>query len=68
MANAKQCDRCKTFYMREYLSKNEYKITHATGMIYDLDLCPKCYSDLLKFLGIESEKPKKEKKKKDGTN
>lgn len=67
MADAKQCDRCKNFYPRTGV-RNDYVIRRR-GSLYDidLDLCDKCYSDLLKFLGIEK-KEKKDGSKKSGKN
>lgn len=67
MADAKQCDRCKNFYPRTGV-RYDYVIRRR-GSLYDtdLDLCDKCYSDLLKFIGAESEKTKK-KEKKNGKN
>lgn len=67
MADAKQCDRCKNFYPRSGCGR--YYVIRRVGGLYDinLDLCDKCYSDLLKFIGIESEKTKK-KEKKNGKN
>ena len=61
MTNAKQCDRCKNFYPLNSVS-HYYKIKRI-GTLYDdnLDLCDKCYSDLLKFIGVDSEKKKGKK-------
>lgn len=67
MADAKQCDRCKNFYTRPGVGR--LYVIRRVGGLYDinLDLCDKCYSDLLKFLGIEN-KEKKDGNKKSGKN
>lgn len=67
MADAKQCDRCKNFYTHSGVRRGYY--IQQLGGLYDfrLDLCDKCYSDLLKFMGIEN-KEKKDGNKKSGKN
>ena len=47
--NAKKCDRCGSFYV----PKNEgrvFAINKRSYPNYTLDLCPKCYDDLLTFI------------------
>lgn len=67
MADAKQCDRCKNFYTWAGV-RHDYVIRRRGGLYdTDLDLCDTCYSDLLKFLGIEKEE-KKDGSKKSGKN
>lgn len=59
--DAKQCDRCKNFYPLNDV-KHYYTIRRI-GALYDtnLDLCDKCYSELLKFIGVDGEKKKGKK-------
>ena len=44
--NAKICDRCGTFYA----PKNEGRVFAINKRNFTLDLCPKCYNDLLIFM------------------
>lgn len=62
MANAKMCDRCGTFYVRDrnyILNEKSAKgfpvcgIRHE-GYINTYDLCPECYDELIKFMRIDT--------------
>lgn len=48
--NAKKCDRCGAFY----IPNNEGRVfsinKRSFPSNYTLDLCPKCYNDLLTFI------------------
>lgn len=62
MANAKMCDCCGTFYVRDrnyILNEKSAKgfpvcgIRHG-GYINTYDLCPECYDELIKFMRIDT--------------
>ena len=44
--NAKKCDRCDLFYVPTYKGRVFVINKHN----FALDLCPKCYNDLLTFM------------------
>ena len=44
--NAKKCDRCDLFYVPTY----EGRVFVINKHNFALDLCPKCYNDLLTFM------------------
>ena len=65
--NAKKCDRCGAFYV----STNEGRVfainKRSFPSNYTLDLCPKCYNDLLTFManpGVMSVRVKCQKEEK----
>ena len=63
MAYARQCDRCKSFYTSQNYEnaikiKGDYiggisLLTIGSNKILDLDLCPDCSRELMKFLKQE---------------
>lgn len=63
MANAKKCDRCGAFYMRDrdyILNEKSAKGFPVCGYQHqnyfsDYDLCPECHSQLRKFMRIDME-------------
>lgn len=62
MANAKQCDRCGSYYQNYNGLYCEHHF-YNTGCLYDsckninrnFDLCPECMKKLFDFFGIDNE-------------
>lgn len=46
---ARKCDRCGSFYIPNY-STIMYTINKKTLFDVQIDLCPKCHDDLIKFM------------------
>ena len=53
---AKKCDRCGELYPRP-MCHNRYRIVEDRWMFGDatIDLCDKCYKDLLDFLRVKED-------------
>ena len=52
MTNAFKCDRCRRFYVNEYMgsiSSKGYNVCDAHG---DLDLCPTCLKELDEWMEL----------------
>lgn len=52
MAKAIKCDRCGTYY--DSIEFRKYQVL-SLNPEKRVDLCIKCYKDLIKFLGIKEE-------------
>ena len=48
--NAKKCDRCGAFYVPTNEGRVFAIYKSAFSSKFTLDLCPKCYNDLLTFM------------------
>lgn len=62
MANAKECDRCGSFYKKESRTfDNYYSITKNTPFIYggNFDLCPDCEIKLSEWVNEFKRKEEK---------
>ena len=64
MANAKKCDRCRSYYDKNegVKSINGFFVRgirlETSGPYMDLDLCDSCIDELYKFLGLDDKEDK----------
>ena len=64
MANAKKCDRCRSYYDKNkgVKSINGFFVRgvrlETSAPYMDLDLCDSCISELYTFLGLDEKKDK----------
>ena len=65
MANAKKCDRCRSYYDKNEGVKSINGLfvrgirLETSGPYMYLDLCDSCISELYTFLGLDKEKNEK---------
>ena len=55
MASAKQCDRCKKYFNHGTVKVKTERRIGLDVATSDLDLCPDCFRDFVKFMQMEDE-------------